>query len=191
MDVEDNQAIIRADVNRLLQHNSMLPKAHQVDAYNEEISSDHGPGWRTFYLKVYNGWFDKNCALCPELCRLFNDMDEVITIMISIMEPGNVIPPHQGKLRGFIRYQLPLQVPVTGKCQITVGNETLDYQTGVSFLFDDNNTHSVVNQSNEYRVVLFLDVQKKAHPLIRSIDRLIMKLVTLSPKFKKAKVYIT
>jgi len=188
--LELNKDIIVEEVTTLLEKNRSLPRAHHVDAYNNEISNDTGPGWQTFYLKVYDGWFAENCELCPKLYQLLKTMDDVITIMISVMEPGNSIPAHRGKLRGFIRYQLPLLVPTDGTCQISVGNDTLDYQQGVSFLFDDNNTHSVVNLSSESRVVLFLDIRKKTHGLIRSIDRLLMKLVTLSPKFKKAKVYI-
>ena len=188
--IEQNQALILDEVRQLLDRQGKVPKAHEVDKFNGIISNDDGPGWRTFYLKVYSGWFEQNRQLCPRISELFKDMDDVITIMISVMEPGNTIPPHEGKLQGFVRYQLPLLVPQDGTCRITVGNESLDYKTGESFIFDDINTHSVINHTSQHRVVLFLDIRKKSNSIIRAIDRFLMKLITLSPIFKRANVYL-
>lgn len=189
--LEANTDLFMQEVEQLIKQHHKVPKAHEVDAYNHEISFANGPGWRTFYLKVYSGWFEENCQQCPQTYAFFKDMPEVITIMYSIMEPGNVIPPHKGELRGFYRYQLPLQVPKQPGCVITVGNESLNYEHGKGFLFDDNVQHGVKNDTDEYRVVLFLDVRKKSNAVVSFFDRLFMSLVVLSPKFKRAPVYFT
>lgn len=187
--IEANTELFAREVRGLIEKRRRIPKAHEVDAYNHEISFADGPGWRTFYLKVYSGWFEQNCRQCPQTYAFFKDMPHVITVMFSIMEPGNIIPPHKGELKGFYRYQLPLWVPENGECVISVGDRSLAYEKGRGFLFDDNVRHGVVNKTSEYRVVLFLDVRKQAGAWVTRLDRFFMKLVTLSPKFKKAPVY--
>jgi len=189
--IERNFDAIKQECSALINAVNNVPKAHQVDQYNATISFDNVPGWRTFYLKVYSGWFPENCTLCPKTYRLFKNMNNVTAIMFSIMEPGNKIPPHKGELKGVLRYQLPLMVPTSGKCTITVAGQSLDYRLGESLLFDDNLLHSVENNSNEYRIVLFLDIQKPGGAVVTWLDNLFMKLVVLSPRFKKANVYLS
>jgi beta-hydroxylase len=108
--------------------------------------------------------------------------------MFSVMEPGNEIPPHKGKMKGIFRYQLPLIVPKSGHCYITVNGEQHHYKVGQSFLFDDNVEHSVVNQTDEHRVVLFLDIRKQSGLVVKFFDNFFMKLVEISPRFKRANV---
>lgn len=183
--VADSIELIRAELMALLT-DRRVPKAHEMDPLNNEISFAQGPGWRTFYLKVYSGWFKDNCARCPYTYELFKPMRNVLTVMFSIMEPGNVIPPHAGKLRGFLRYQLPIVVPASPGCAITVNGETRVYEAGKGFMFDDNLVHSVTNATSEYRLVLFLDIYKPANILVRAVDGFFMQLVALSPKFRAA-----
>ena len=187
--VQNHFEILKQECLSLIEPGKLVPKAHQVDKYNNSISSDDGPGWRTFYLKVYAGWFKENCEKCPQTYQLFKNMDNVTAVMFSIMEPGNTIPPHKGELKGIWRYQLPLVVPSKGRCRISVEEQSLDYQAGRGLLFDDNLTHSVINDSDEYRIILFLDIQKQASSWIRILDNFCMRLVYWSPKFKKANVY--
>lgn len=184
--VEEHISLLQSDLDGLLARQDQIPRLHQLDDRNNKISFDEGPGWRTCYIKAFNGWFPGNCSRCPETTRLFSKMDNVVTVMFSIMEPGNKIPPHTGKFKGVLRYQLPLMVPVNGNCAITVGGITKSYQKGQSILFDDTIEHSVVNDSQQLRAVLFLDIEKRTNFLVRAIDRLFMKLVVISPKFKRS-----
>lgn len=190
-EVQAQFEMLKRECLALIEPGKLVPKAHQVDKFNRLISNDDGPGWRTFYLKVYAGWFEENCAKCPETYQLFKAMHNVTAVMFSIMEPGNRIPPHRGELKGIWRYQLPLLVPSSGICCIRVEDQTLNYEAGKGFLFDDNLTHAVVNDSNEYRVVLFLDIQKQSSTLVRLLDNFCMRLVSLSPKFKRANVHLS
>jgi aspartyl/asparaginyl beta-hydroxylase (cupin superfamily) len=184
--VEENIHLLQSDLDGLLVMQKHIPRLHQLDDRNNKISFDKGPGWRTCYIKAFNGWFPGNCVRCPETVRLFSKMDNVVTVMFSIMEAGNKIPPHTGKFKGVLRYQLPLMVPSSGNCTITVGGITKPYQKGHSILFDDTIEHSVINDSPQLRVILFLDIEKKTNFLVRAVDRLFMKLVVISPKFKRS-----
>jgi ornithine lipid ester-linked acyl 2-hydroxylase len=184
--VEEHIDLIQSDLYELLTEQERIPRLHQLDIRNHKISFEEGPGWRTCYIKAFHGWFPGNCDRCPETTRIFSAMDNVATVMFSIMEPGNKIPPHTGKFKGVLRYQLPLIVPASGNCAITVGGITRAYKKGESILFDDTIEHSVINDSPQIRVILFLDIEKKTNFLVRAIDRFFMKLVVISPKFKRS-----
>lgn len=179
---------IQLEYKKFSQHSRKIPKAHEVDTYNTEISEAHGPAWRTFYLKAYNGWFDENLTHFPITTHLFKQMPEVTCVMFSVMESGNVIPPHKGLMRGILRYQIPIHLSSNGECRISVNDEKKVYQQQQPLMFDDNNQHSVTNNTDDYRVILFLDIQKPSSNFIRILDNFFMKLVVLSPKFKKANV---
>ena len=77
---------IREEYRAFAEKTRQVPKAHEVDAYNGPISNASGPSWRTFYLKAYNGWFEKNCAHFPKTTQLLRAMPEVTCVMFSIME---------------------------------------------------------------------------------------------------------
>lgn len=186
--VEDNIMVFQEELYSLLSHRERIPRLHELDNRNHRISFDKGPGWRTFYIKAFRGVFPGNSKRCPLTSAFFSDMDNVSTVMFSIMEPGNEIPPHTGKFKGILRYQLPLVVTPGYNCSVTVGGITRQYRTGESILFDDTVEHFVINKSPGIRVVLFLDIERKTNFMVRLIDRLFMKLVVLSPKFKRSLV---
>jgi len=186
--IEENADLILSEFLDFSKHLAAIPRAHEIDEYNKEISRTSGPGWRTFYLKVYNGWFNQNCDYFPQTTRLFRDILNVTCVMFSVMEPGNDIPPHQGKMKGLLRYQLPLIVPEENKCSITVNHQLHYYKKGIPILFDDNVLHSAKNEAQSHRVVLFLDIRKKSPSLLRLLDDFCMKLIQWSPKFTKANV---
>ncbi|MDN5202467.1 aspartyl/asparaginyl beta-hydroxylase domain-containing protein [Fulvivirgaceae bacterium BMA10] len=182
--LKKNLTIIQKELIVLMQEYQRIPKLHELDNQNRRISFKDGPGWRTFYMKAYNGWFIDNCRRCPNTYSLIRQMDNVLTAMFSIMEPGNEIPAHTGKFFGFLRYQMPLIVPKKGHCMITVGDKTHQYKEGQAILFDDTIEHSVVNATDEMRIVLFLDIDKRANFLVSLMNRFFMWLVIVSPKFK-------
>jgi len=179
---------IKEELTDFLNSELEAPKAHEVDEYNAPISAQTGPAWKTFYLKVYNGWFMQNTRLFPKTFTILKNMEEVTCVMFSIMEAGNCIPPHEGKMRGILRYQLPLIISKNGNCTITVGGEKRVYNVDSPLMFDDNNMHTVQNNTDSYRAILFLDIQKPSNGFIRHLDNFFMKLVQLSPKFRKANV---
>jgi aspartyl/asparaginyl beta-hydroxylase (cupin superfamily) len=179
---------IRREFLDYFQTDAKIPKAHEIDQYNIPISSADGPAWRTLYLKVYNGWFEKNVAKFPLTYALLKNMPNVTCVMFSVMEPGNVIPVHSGVMRGILRYQIPLVLSPQGECTIEVSGVRRQYRLGEPLMFDDNNPHTVSNFTDGARVILFLDVQKPSSTLVRLLDDFFMRLVVLSPKFKRASV---
>ncbi len=81
------------------------------------------------------------------------------TAMFSILSPRKHILPHRGPYKGVLRYHLGLIVPQDAEaCRIRVGEDIRHWEAGRSMVFDDTFNHEVWNDTDETRVVLFVDV---------------------------------
>ncbi len=108
----------------------------------------------------------------------------VYTAFFSVLEPHQHIKPHWGYWKGFVRYHLGVVIPddnAGGKCWIPHQSQRLRTATGArrsnrgathitgamakAVLFDDTFLHDAANESDQVRVVLFLDVARKEMPL--------------------------
>jgi ornithine lipid ester-linked acyl 2-hydroxylase len=184
--LEINWKVICNELKTVMLNDRVLPKVHEVDKANFKISFDNAPAWRTVIIKAYDGWFGSNCSMFPETTKLLKKIPSVSTAMFSILEPQVKIPAHTGKLSGILRYHLALIVPATGQCYFEVNGEKYYWKEGEGILFNDTYLHSVANNSNEYRVVLFLDIKKQSSRPVQAINNFILYIVKLSPGFRSA-----
>jgi beta-hydroxylase len=99
--------------------------------------------------------------------------------MFSILMPGSKIPPHFGPTRMCLRYHLGLKVPEKD-CFIKVGHEIYNWKNGEDIMFDDTIIHSVENNSNEPRIILFLDIERPQvfKPLVKNMIKYLGPLTT-------------
>ena len=103
------------------------------------------------------------------------------TAMFSILSPRKHILDHRGPYKGVLRYHLGLIVPEDAeRCRIRVGEDVRHWEEGKSMIFDDTFNHEVWNDTDETRVVLFVDVLRPLpfpgvgdQPADRQGDRLI------------------
>lgn len=79
--------------------------------------------------------------------------------MFSILEPGSKITPHAGPFKGCIRYHLGLNCPKNA--YIKVDGIKYNWKNGKDILFDDTFVHEVNNDSDELRIILFCDIERK------------------------------
>ena len=129
-------------------------------------------GWKRFYLKWYSAACDPLALqLCPQTCALVQSMPNVHLAMFSILEPGSRIKPHSGLFRGCYRYHLGLSTPNSDACFINIGGQRYSWRDGEDVLFDDTFTHFVANNTQERRIVLFLDVERPlSAPSVRALN---------------------
>ena len=115
--------------------------------------------WRTFNLIMFNQDIPKNAARCPVTVRCLKNIPGVQSALFSIIAPGTYIPPHSDPGKGVIRYHLALKVPKDReRCFINVNGQKYSWEEGRSVLFDDVFDHWVSNDTDEERVVLFVDI---------------------------------
>ena len=183
--LEKNWQIIRDEVKKVLVLYSSIPRFHEIDPLNRKISFTEGPAWRIIILKAFDGWLNDNCTVFPKTFELLKQYSNASSAFISIIEPGCIIPPHKGKLKGIYNYHLGLVVPKSPMCYLTIDGERVHWQEGKSILFDDTFIHSVNNQTDEQRIVLFLNVKRKMPYVIDVINSFLLLLVKISPVYRK------
>ena len=175
--LEDSWREIKQEIEGVINSGKTLPKFHEVDDGQEYISDNDGLSWSLLNLLLYEMWHEKNCDLCPKTTSILKGMNSVKSAYFSILAPGKHIPPHKGPYKGIIRYQLALSVPKNGECKIIVDNKDCFWEEGKSVLFDDTYTHEVVNNTNEVRIALLLDVKREIPGLLKYYDMFVFKLI--------------
>ena len=110
------------------------------------------------------------------------------TAMFSILSPRKHILDHRGPYKGVLRYHLGLIVPAEKEaCRIRVGDDIRHWEEGKSLMFDDTFNHEVWNDTDETRVVLFVDVLRPLPFPESLINRMIVKAIGFSPFVLDAK----
>ncbi|HMQ09883.1 MAG TPA: aspartyl/asparaginyl beta-hydroxylase domain-containing protein [Oligoflexia bacterium] len=184
--LEDQWQIIRAELDRLLEHWQQLPNFQDISKDQTAITQDDH--WKTVIFYGYGFKTDFNCAVCPITAEILSKIPGMTTAMFSILSPGKIIPPHRGPYKGVLRYHLALKVPQDYKnCKIRVGETWLSWQQGKSILFDDTYEHEVINNTNEDRVVLFLDIVRPFYWPISWLNRCVIFLIGRSSYVQQAK----
>ena len=111
----------------------------------------------------------------------------MLTGFFSILAPGKHIPPHRGPYKGLLRCHLALTVPEPAdNCWIKVGDQTASWQEGRCMVFDDTYVHQVQNNTDGTRVVLFLDVIRPMRFPGSLLNRILLRLIRLSPFIQDA-----
>ncbi len=185
---KENWETIKKELIEVLKDDQAIPKFHEVDSIQRFISAKDDVPWRTFIIKAYGKWADKNAVKVPETVKLLEQTPQITTAMFSILDGGKHIPPHMGFFKGVLRYHLGLLVPEDGPCFITVGGQKYAWKEGEDVLFDDTYMHEVWNKSTQRRVVLFCDVyrEKDLPGWVQFFNKKLFELLSSSERLKKA-----
>ena len=154
--LRDEWEAVRDEALRVCQEG--LASKIRGDRYFRRIADDK---WKKFYLKWYGDILPEARELCPKTCALLDRLPDVHLAMFSILEPGSVIPPHGGPFKGCLRYHLGLQCPADRGATIKVDGKPYSWADGEDVLFDDTYIHEVENPTDETRIILFCDVERK------------------------------
>ena len=154
--VEGGWRAIRAELEALLIRREEIPNFQDISKDQELLTE--GEQWKTFFLYAYGHKAEQNCARCPETTRLLGHVPGMKTAMFSILAAKKHIPEHRGPYKGVLRYHLGLIIPQPkANCRIRVGKDVRFWEEGKSLIFDDSHLHEAWNDSDSYRVVLFVD----------------------------------
>jgi len=151
---------IRKEFDQLAAEGLTLPQYHEVDSGERAISSTTPKRWNVFVLECLGYKVALNCQRCPDTCRALENVPNMIQAFFSILDPGKSVPKHEGPYLGYLRYHLGLRVPKDDPPKIVVNGQDYVWKEGEAVLFDDSWPHEVVNNSNELRAVLIVDVRR-------------------------------
>jgi beta-hydroxylase len=185
-DLEANWQVIRAELDQVMQHTDSLPNFQDISPRQHRIANDDR--WKTFFFCAFGFRSQVNCDRCPETWKLLKHIPGLKVAFFSILAPGKHIPEHRGKHKGLIRYHLALKVPQPqANCRIRIADQIAYWEEGKSLIFDDTFYHEVWNDTNDYRVVLFLDIARPLRFPLNLVNWLVCTLIALSPIVQVAK----
>ena len=184
--VEANWKVIREELERVLEDHSALPNFQDISKDQIEITDDDR--WKTFFLYGFGFKAPLGVEMCPRTAALMEQIPGMKTAMFSILSPRKHILDHRGPYKGVLRYHLGLIVPEDREaCRIRVGEDVRHWEEGRSMIFDDTFNHEVWNDTDETRVVLFVDVLRPLPFPYSAINALIVKAIAISPFVLDAK----
>jgi beta-hydroxylase len=184
--LEANWEVVRGELDTVLARMDALPNFQDISTDQYNLTDDDL--WKTFFLYGYGFRSDANCARCPQTDRLVRSIPGMQTAMFSIFAPHKRIPPHDGPYKGVVRYHLGLRVPRERELAgIRVGPETAHWSEGASLVFDDTYEHEAWNDSDEVRVVLFVDFMRPLRQPMKAVNAAVIKAIGYSPFIQDAK----
>ena len=145
-----------------------------------EGSDEFWKGWNTIVLRSFGKDNTPNMKLCPTLAKILKKDSNITTAIFSILEPGKTLHPHYGPFKGVLRYHMGIIVPPpsSGECYISVDGIDYDWKEGQGVLFDESYKHFATNQTDQRRVILFLDVKR---PNMSLFNDILLYLISISP----------
>lgn len=177
--LEAHTEVIRGELQDLLRRTAEVPEFKDISEEQARITRGV---WRTHIFYVYGQRLAANCAECPETARLLQTIPGMTTGMFSMLTPGTRLTPHRGPFKGVLRYHLGLIIPKDPtSCGIRVGSETRHWRQGESMIFDDTHDHEAWNNSEELRVVLFVDFIRDLPFPLNVLNRGMIWLIGASP----------
>ena len=184
--VEANWTVIREELEGVLKDHAALPNFQDISKDQIEITDDDR--WKTFFLYGFGFRAKLGVEMCPRTAALMQEIPGMKTAMFSILSPRKHILDHRGPYKGVLRYHLGLIVPREKEaCRIRVGGDIRHWEEGKSMIFDDTFNHEVWNDTDEMRVVLFVDVLRPLPFPESAINRLIVGAIRFSPFVLDAK----
>jgi aspartyl/asparaginyl beta-hydroxylase (cupin superfamily) len=119
--------------------------------------------WRIFPFFSNGKIHRENCQAAPILSSIILQIPSIRLAMLSVIEKGTYIKPHCGYTKTVLRVHLTIftdnEDPGMER-YIEVGGERYSWKEGELVAFDDSYLHSVVNNVEGKRIVLFLDVDR-------------------------------
>jgi aspartyl/asparaginyl beta-hydroxylase (cupin superfamily) len=200
--LEDNHETIQKECLTLIESKEKLTDIKELGgAYTKK--GIHVIKWKSFMFKS-GEFIDSNCALCPKTAALLREIPEMETAFFSVLDPHQYVTPHWGYYKGFLRYHLGVLIPndnANRECYLRVNddieaNATRDesaiedgevyfWKNGEGIVFDDNYLHDAANDSNQVRVVLWLDMRRKLPFYVRWFNTLVIHLIHSDESVKK------
>ncbi len=184
-EVEADWRLVRAELDQIMTYRDQIPSFHEIIKEVSTITTDHD--WKTFFLMGVGMETGENARRCPNTMQVLQKIPGITTAMFSILSPGKHIPPHRGPYAGVLRLHLGLLVPEPREqVRIRIGNQCYAWEEGRCIIFDDTYNHEVWNDTNGYRVVLFVDFQRPMTFPMDILNHWVMNAAALAPFIREA-----
>lgn len=200
-----DQPIIAEEVNKLVLNAWVdWPETYLYD--NNKLPES----WKIIPLYGFGIWCDEYCEKLPTLTKFLKDLPGLRIAILSKLKPNTRLSPHEGwgiHSNNVLRCHYGLQLPVNKQSYVGIKNSYFGINDAVEYhklhdwiVFDDSKIHYAVNDSEEERIVLIVDLDRppsvpKGTSSVKSTDELLglvneFKERNLKPKQDVSKEYI-
>lgn len=184
-EVEGEWKTIRQELDQVMKDREQLPNFHDIMSQVNTITNDNN--WKTFFLAGYGLESEENAKRCPETTRILKKIPGLKTAFFSILSPKKHIPAHKGPYNGVLRFHLGLIVPEPKEdCKIRIDDQYYVWEEGKGIVFDDTYNHEVWNNTEGYRVVLFVDFERPVKFPFNLLNKMLLNIAALAPFLKEA-----
>lgn len=169
--LQQNWEMIRDEAKKLYEGGHIqISKSYNDLAFNTFFKR----GWKRFYLKWYGDFFPSAKDLCPKTVELVRSIGSINAALFTLMPGKSKLGEHRDPFAGSLRYHLGLVTPNNDACRIYIDGTPYSWRDGQAILFDETYVHSVNNDTDQDRIILFCDVARPiGNPLIRAINRFV------------------
>ena len=191
----ENFRALKEEVENILEKtgdgDSLTMTSETFSGQNKYIGSDircengKTKAWRVINIKAGDEYSAVAHKYFPSLVRLLRTVPQIGTCAVSVLQDGVHIPIHVGYYKGIMRYMIPIVVPKDRENVFLCVNELKYCWTeGMGVLWDDTYPHKVYNNTDEIRVVIYMDVVR---PLSWGLNRLNLFILRLACNSKIVK----
>jgi len=118
------------------------------------------PKWKMFGLIFNKEIIKEHKKYCPKTIEILKSIPHISNAGFSCLEPNKATNVHSDDNDNFYRYQLPLIIP-KGDTAFKVNDSIIQYKPNQPFIFDDCYLHQAWNYTNQIRIVLICDIDRK------------------------------
>jgi ornithine lipid ester-linked acyl 2-hydroxylase len=200
--LEEQYPVIREECDRIL---AVRHRLTDVEALGGSYTKGgiHAAGWKSFMFKS-GSFIEENCRVAPRTANLLRQVPDLFTAFFSVLEPHQYITPHWGYWKGFVRFHLGVAIPdnnANRACWLRINCKPEDHvrrdkaliergdkyywKNGEGVLFDDTFLHDAKNESDEPRVILWLDIARRMPEPLHTANSLFLKLAYLEPSIAR------
>lgn len=171
---------LREEISQALQRLAHLPTLQEILPTTELYAFPDD--WRQVMLYTYGKRIDDNCAQYPKTAEAIEKIPGVVSSTLSILGPGEHIPPHEHHYKGLLIYHFGIIIPKEGRCEMRVGEEWRRWQEGKLVAIDPTFDHEVYNETDQYRIVLIGQFRRPdMPPVMRFLDGVYLGLMNATP----------
>ena len=178
VNLENNFVVIQKEIQSYIEQNDDRIKPY----FNVNLVTK-AKKWRTFAFFFWKWKVKKNMKKCPKTISILQQIPNIVSASVSILEPGVQIKPHRGDTNAIMRLHLSLVSPVgLPECGFSVNGQEKEWKEGEVFIFNDAAKHTAWNNSDQRRYVLLVDVMRNeyAHKMFIVCSTVLSSLIMQS-----------
>lgn len=184
--VEADWGKVRAELDEVMKFRDAMPSFQDIVKEVGKIQQDDQ--WKTFFLRGVGMDCAENARRCPETMKVVNQIPGCTTAFFSILSPHKHIPHHRGPWAGVLRLHMGLLVPEPRHmCRIRIADQVHAWEEGKVIIFDDTFDHEVWNDTDGYRVVLFVDFERPLKWPVSALNHWILNFAGFAPFLREAR----